>query len=90
MLVVSLGLKVHRSLVPSNASIEAALDPLKFFEGIGKNAARSAADLLSNQSAWISRAPAAAFRSERLRFRTGRVWLSGLFRPAASVPATAR
>jgi hypothetical protein len=49
----------------------------------------SAADLLSNPSAWIRWAPAAAFRSERLRFRVVWAWLWGLFRPAASVPATA-
>ena len=48
----------------------------------------SAADLLSNPSAWISRAPAAAFRRERLRFRAVWAWLWGLFRPATSLPAT--
>jgi hypothetical protein len=37
----------------------------------------SAADLLSNPSAWISRAPAAAFRSERLRLRAVWAWLWG-------------
>ena len=52
-------------------------------------AATSAADLLSRPSAWISRAPAAAFRSERFRFRAVWAWLWGLFRPAASLPATA-
>jgi hypothetical protein len=35
------------------------------------------------------RAPAAAFRRERLRFRAVCAWLWGLVRPAASVPATA-
>jgi hypothetical protein len=43
----------------------------------------SAADLLSNPSTWISRAPAAAFRRELLRFRTVWAWLSGLFRPGS-------
>jgi hypothetical protein len=37
----------------------------------------------------ISRAPAAAFRRERLRFRAVCAWLSGDFRPATSLPATA-
>lgn len=49
----------------------------------------SAADVLSNASAWISRAPAAAFRSEHLRLRAVWAWLCGLFRPGASIPATA-
>jgi hypothetical protein len=36
------------SLIASKASIEAAPEPVKLFQGIGKEAARSAADLLSN------------------------------------------
>ena len=39
---------------------------------------------MSSPSTWISRAPAAAFRRERLRFRTVWAWLWGLFLPAAS------
>jgi hypothetical protein len=49
----------------------------------------SAADVLSNASAWISWAPAAAFRRERLRLRAVWAWLCGLFPPGASPPAIA-
>ena len=55
------------SLIASDTSIEAALQPVKLYQGIRDEAATSAADLLSKPSAWISRAPAAAFRGERLR-----------------------
>jgi hypothetical protein len=44
--------------------------------------------LMSNPSGWISRAPVAALRRVRLRFRTDWAGLSGLFRLAASMPAT--
>jgi hypothetical protein len=52
-------------------------------------AATSAADLLSKPSTWISRAPAAAFLSERLRLRAVWAWLWELLRPAASLLPTA-
>ena len=42
---------VRASLVASDASIEAALKAVKLFEGIGKEAATPAVDLLSNPSA---------------------------------------
>jgi hypothetical protein len=60
---------VRMTLVASDTSIQTALEPVKLFECVGNGFARSAADLLSNPSDWISRAPAAAFRKERLRFR---------------------
>jgi hypothetical protein len=45
---------------------------VKLSRASARDAATSAADLLSNPSTWISRAPAAAFRRVSLRFRT--VW----------------
>jgi len=45
----------------SNASIEAALEPLKLFEGIGKGHRDVGSRLAVQPSAWIRRAPAAAF-----------------------------
>ena len=77
---------LHPRRFPDTAATAAKL----FAEAATRLASIKAADLLSNPSAWISRAPAAAFRRERLRFRTVRAWLWGLFRPAASLPATAR
>jgi hypothetical protein len=52
-------------------------------------AATSAADLVSNASGSIGRAPAAAFRSERLRFRTVWAWLRGAL-PTGSVTSSNR
>jgi hypothetical protein len=72
-------------LVASDTSIETALELVKLFECIGMEAATSAADFRSKPSAWMSPAPAAAFRRERLRLRTVWAWLRVLFRPAASV-----
>jgi Alpha/beta hydrolase domain len=77
------------SMIASDASIQAALEPVKLFEGICEGGATSAADLLSKPSGWMSRAPVTVFGSERLRLRAVWAWLWGLFRPAASLPATA-
>jgi hypothetical protein len=48
----------------------------------------SAADLLSNPSTWISRAPAAVFLRKDLRFTCGLRAVVGLFRPAAYRPVS--
>jgi hypothetical protein len=63
-------------LIASYASIEAALEPVKLFKGAARDVATSAAKFLSNPSTWISRAPAAALRRERLRFRVVRSGLA--------------
>jgi hypothetical protein len=60
------------SLIASDTSIESPPEPAKLVEGSCEGGCDVAADLLSNPSAWISRAPAAAFRRDRLRFRA--VW----------------
>jgi hypothetical protein len=70
--------------------MEAALEPAKLDEALAWVSAMSAADWLSNPSGWISRAaPAAAFRSERLRLRAVGASLCVLLRPAALLPETA-
>ena len=71
------GAALHGIHGASNPSIESALKPAKLYQGIRKDVATSAANSLSNASAWISRAPAAAFRSERPRLRAAWTWLWG-------------
>ena len=65
------------SPVASDTSIEAAPELVKLLEGIGKEGC-DISRLAVRASAWIGRAPAAAFRSERFRFRAVWVWLCGL------------
>ena len=77
------------SLVASDAAIEAALGPVKLFQGICKRGCDVDSRLLSKPSAWISWAPVAAFRSERLGLRAVWARLWGLFLSAASFPAAA-
>jgi hypothetical protein len=48
----------------------------------------SAADLLSNPSTWISRAPAAASPEGASKVPSGLGVVVGLFRPATALPAT--
>ena len=78
------------SVVASYASIEAALEPVKLFESLCEGCC-NLGSRFAVQSAYLDQAgaPAAAFRSDRLRLRAVWAWLCGLFRPAASRPATA-
>jgi hypothetical protein len=63
-----------RGLSASNSSVEKPLQPVKLF----RVTAMSAANLLSNPSAWISRAPVVAFRRARLSVQPHR---SGVLPP---------
>jgi hypothetical protein len=75
------------SLVASDTSIEAALQRVQDFDRISKEAATSAADLLSNPQLRLTE-HAPPFLRERLRFRAVCAWLWGL-PTAASLPPTA-
>lgn len=68
-----------RGLSASNSSVEAPLQPVKLF----RVTAMSAANLLSNPSAWISRAPVVAFRRVRLSVQPHRSEFSRPDREAA-------
>jgi hypothetical protein len=75
--------------VTSDTSIEAALEPVKLIESICKGGCDIGSRFSVQTLCLDCRAPAAAFRRERLRFRALWAWLGGLARPAASLPATA-
>jgi hypothetical protein len=76
-------------MVASYTSIEAALEPVKLFECIGKGEGDLSSRVVIQPLCLNCRAPAVALRRERRRFRAVWAWLSGLFLPAASLPATA-
>jgi hypothetical protein len=81
--------KRRRSRGPaSDASIEPALEPAKLFECISKGGCDVGGSICCQPLCWIRRAPAAAFRRDRLRFRAVWAWLCEVLRPAASFPAT--
>ena len=60
---------LRASPIASDPAIEAPLEPVTLFEGIVREAAISAVDLLSSPLAWMSLAPTAAFLRHCLRFR---------------------
>ena len=73
--------KLERYPIAPNASIKVALEPVKLCEGMCKGGCDIGSRFAVQTCAWISRAPAAAFRRERLTFRAVWAWLCGLFRP---------
>jgi hypothetical protein len=69
--------------------MKAALEPVKLFECIGKAGCDVGSGFAVQPLGLDCRAPAAAFRRERLRFRTVWAWLAGAL-PAGSVTSCNR
>jgi hypothetical protein len=74
---------LRASFVASDAAIEAALESVKLIEGICEEGCEVGNRFAVHPPAWISRAPAAVFRRERLTLPTVWAWLWGL--PTGSV-----
>ena len=73
----------------SDASIESALEPVKLLQRICERG-RDDGGRLALQTLCLAQPGATGrVRRDRLRFRAVWAWLSGLFRPETSLPATA-